>query len=340
MLIKASKIIGLPVFAINDGRRIDSIEDVIYDPFKNSIEALLIEKGGWFSEARVILFPDLQGIGEDAALITAAAQIKKLSDVSKNIETIAKNDTYLTNTKIITEDGRELGKVSDIYFDVATGKVEEFEVSHGTFGYWKEGKKRVKITDIVTVGKDATIVRIHKKDEPSELNTVDDRKTAIVHTEETLENQIQTESAVKDELPEIQKEEIKDQKPIPEEPAITLREITDDEEETTQHPQEDTLITTAQQTGDTDKEAVEEDPVKDELVNQANRKSQMRSDLIERRKREAVGLYLMKNILSREDKLIAREGEMVTYKLLETAQEVDVLDQVINNVTARIPLAA
>jgi hypothetical protein len=31
---------------------------------------------------------------------------------------------------------------------------------------------------------------------------------------------------------------------------------------------------------------------------------------------------------------------MVTYKLLETAEDSDVLDQVLNNVTARIPLAA
>jgi len=306
MLIKASKVIGLPVFTINDGRKIESIEDVIYDPFQNRIEALLIEKGGWFSEAKVILFSDLQGIGEDAAIITTVSQIKKLSDVSKNIEMIAKNDTYLTNTKIITEDGRGLGKVSDIYFDSTTGRVQEFEVSHGSIGNWKGGKKRVKISDIVTIGKDATIVRIDGQQLVKQQETVPTPARTL------------TQKPADEETPT---REMPPEKPQKTEPVA--QEQTQDEY-VDERPSIDASV-----------QKSEHDVRKPETI-----KATMKTEMIERRKKEAVGLYLLKNILTPDDKLLAKEGEMVTYRLLELAEETNVLDQVLNNATARIPLTA
>lgn len=271
MLMRASKVIGLPVFTVNDGKKIIRVEDVMYDPFQNRIEALLASKGGWFMESRVILFTDLLGIGEDAALINSASMIKKVTEVSKNLEIIAKNDTYLTSTRIITEDGRELGRVSDIFFDTLTGRVEEFEVSQGTFRNWKEGKKKVKITDIVSIGKDATIVRVNKAD----LLTIDN-KTLHEADEKTSE--------------EINQK-------IPADTAAPKEYITQ--------------------------------PV------------DMSANISSDRKRYAVGQYLTKNILTENDKIFAREGDMVTYKLLQLAEEEGVIDEIYNNIAPHVmPVSA
>src|SRR5258708_7725335 len=48
----------------------------------------------------------------------------------------------------------------------------------------------------------------------------------------------------------------------------------------------------------------------------------------DRRKKDVVGLYLSKNILTSDDKLLAHEGDMVTNKLLDEAENSGVLDQI------------
>lgn len=277
MLMRASKVVGLPVFTVNDGKKIIRVEDVMYDPFQNRIEALLASKGGWFTESRVILFSDLLGIGEDAALINSTAMIKKVTEVSKNLEIIAKNDTYLTSTRIITEDGRELGRVNDIFFDTATGRVEEFEVSQGTLRNWKEGKKKVKITDIVSIGKDATIVRVNRSDFIQDEKSVNENKEDM-HTK-TQDDQLNPDASTS---------------------SVNLE------------PKE--YIT---------------QPV------------DMTSDVDHDKRRYAVGQYLTKNILTINDKIFAREGDMVTYKLLQLAEEEGVLDEIYANIAPHVmPVAA
>lgn len=285
MLIKASKVIGLPVFTITDGRKIDHVEDVIYDPMRNRIEALLIEKGGWFGEPRVILYEDLEGIGYDAALISSPALMKKISEVGKNIQAIVKNDTFLTNTKIITEDGIEMGRVSDIYFNSSTGRVEEFEVSHGALLNWRESKKRIKIESLVTIGHDATIVKI-----------IDDKT-----------------------------------KPMPSQQSnAQINEVQEQTKNLVEEVRKNTVDEGAQN------QPLETKEIQAKKEINIAESSENKNKLLERKKRDAVGLYLTKNILTPDDRMLAKEGEMVTYRLLQNAQASGVIDQIFNNVAPKI----
>lgn len=340
MLIKASKVIGLPVFTISDGKKIENVDDVIYDPIKNKIEALLIEKGGWFAESRVILFSDLEGIGYDAALITSPARIKKLTEVSKNIEAIVKNDTYLTNTKIITEDGIELGRVSDIYFNATTGRVEEFEVSQGTLRSWKEGKKRIKIESLVTIGHDATIVRIYSPEKTMGIGEahVQDVQEVNKPTEADM-IQAQTDKLVEEVRSKTEEVKPVTTSPIANEEMAQRQEPVREAMTQTQDPVHEQQTVQNAETVPAETEKVEEHvQAAEKTPEQAS--IDMKSRLLERKKRDAVGLYLTKNILTPTDTILAKEGEMVTYRLLQEAEDVGILDQIFNNVAPHImPMA-
>lgn len=159
MTVKGKDVIGLKIITINDGKEIGTVRDVIYDPGENTVRALLVDDAGWFSDAKVIAIPDVESVGENAVMIRSQEMIKKAADVGEGVSNIAKDDQYLTKTQIVTENGTELGTVSDILFDPETGLVSEFEVSQGLLKNAQSGKKRVRVNDIITVGKDATIVR-------------------------------------------------------------------------------------------------------------------------------------------------------------------------------------
>jgi uncharacterized protein YrrD len=163
MLIKGTDAIGKPVIAKSTGEKIDEVEDLIYDSHEHRVKALLVDKGGWFSGAKVIRIDDIASIGKDAIVVDTPEVIRKAEEVGGEVSSIAKENAEITQTEIISEDGVKLGKVSDILFDPDTGEVQSLEVSQG-LNNMTSGKKHVLTSDIITVGKDATIVRKFTED--------------------------------------------------------------------------------------------------------------------------------------------------------------------------------
>lgn len=161
--MKGTDVIGLKVMAREGVKKIDNVKEIAYDPNDHMVKALIVDEGGWFSDAKVILFNDISSIGKDAVMIESERLIRKASEITQSIKRIVKGDTFLTGNKIITQEGTELGNVSDIYFDAASGKVYELEVSQGLKNI-QSGKKRIKVDDIVKIGEDATMVRSYVED--------------------------------------------------------------------------------------------------------------------------------------------------------------------------------
>lgn len=288
---------------IAQGKKLSTIEDVIYDPQQNRVKALLVDKGGWFADAKIILIHDATSIGEDAVMIEDENKIKKAEEVKDGVAAVAKDDNYLTKTKVIAEDGKELGKVSDIYFDTNTGDVEEFEVSQGFMKNMQSGKKKFKVAEIVSVGKDATIVKSYTEEKFEEQGQQQGVQGAVNKTRQKA-----TSRETKDSI-------------------NNFMDRTHDK---------------LQELGQKAKDKVEEVKTSSktqETLGSVNEKVREGKDRIkEQRKQDALGKYLTVNIISPADKMIARRGDIVTHDLIGQAETVGVLDKVLNN-TSSEPLS-
>ncbi len=157
-MIKSKDLIGKKVISKSDGKEIHSIKDVVYDPKQQMIIAFILEDEGIFSDAKILPFENIESVGKDAVLIANKNAVKKRSEAGTQVQDAVKNGGYLTTTKIVTEEGANLGRVSDVYFEPTTGVVQELEVSQGLKNI-ESGKKTVKVSDIITVGEDVTIVK-------------------------------------------------------------------------------------------------------------------------------------------------------------------------------------
>lgn len=158
MLVKSSEVIGSKVITIQGGKNIENVDDIIYDPEDNQVRALVVNSGGLFSDAQVIMMEDVKSIGQDAIMVESDQVLKSVDKIPPTISEIVKNDIHLTHKDVVTEDGTDLGSISDIIFDSNSGKVEEFEVSQGRLENIRSGKKTISIDKIVTVGEDDIIV--------------------------------------------------------------------------------------------------------------------------------------------------------------------------------------
>jgi uncharacterized protein YrrD len=178
MEVKGSDVIGKKILTL-DGKKIEDIDDILYVPQKQHITAVLVKSKGMFSDAKVILLSDIKSFGKDAVIVADKNSIKKASDIQPPVSTIAENNIYLTQGKIITEQGVELGKVKDIIFDSQSGQVVAFEV---------KDKKRITPGDIISIGKDATIVKStvqqtlqqqEKPEDPEKKNSITQKISSL-----------------------------------------------------------------------------------------------------------------------------------------------------------------
>lgn len=154
---KGKDLIGLPVMTFAEGEQLGKVEDILFDPEQNRVVAILTDSGGWFSSARVVPWQNIRTIGHDSIIVPdRSAEIK--ADADPYIKRIMEADNILVNTQVYTEDGRDLGKIGDLYVDDSTGEVVGYEVSGGMFSSTLKGKKFMPAPDTLTVGRDVAFV--------------------------------------------------------------------------------------------------------------------------------------------------------------------------------------
>lgn len=188
MIIKGKDVIGLNVVTIDTGSIVETVDDIAYDPTNHRIVALLVDSGGLFSSARAIHMDDVRNIGEDAVVIPNSSAIKSINDLGDDVRSISNSNKHLVKTNVLTVDGKELGRVTDIHFESTDGMVNSMEVSQGGLKTLAEGKKSIKPSDIVTIGADATIVSAYIEMELEEQGEEGGLKGAFNNAKENVQD--------------------------------------------------------------------------------------------------------------------------------------------------------
>src|SRR5690349_1804260 len=66
---KAKEIIGLPVITFNRGTKIYDVEDLIIDPQRRQVLALVVSEAAFFHSARAVPFGRISAIGPHAVIV-------------------------------------------------------------------------------------------------------------------------------------------------------------------------------------------------------------------------------------------------------------------------------
>lgn len=154
---RAKDVVGLPVLTFRTGRKIDEVKDVLFDPEQNRVLALLTDNAGWFTDARVVPFDRVKSVGRDAVIVEderAEIPASSRSDIRRAIE----GNRVITNMRVFTEDGRDIGSIGDMFFDENTGEVTGYEVSGGFLAETLRGKHFMPAPATMVMGRDVTYV--------------------------------------------------------------------------------------------------------------------------------------------------------------------------------------
>ncbi|GAC1413266.1 MAG: hypothetical protein NVSMB66_4740 [Candidatus Doudnabacteria bacterium] len=156
-MYKGTDLIGKPVVSHSGGAALDSIKDVIFDSSSARVLGFLLEEKGMFSKGKILPLENIQAIGPDAITVLSPNSIVE-PEKHTQISDLAAAENVALGTKIMSEDGRNLGKISDIYFNEHSGALEGYEVSGGVFSDAYTGKSYLPSPEKFKIGKDVAFV--------------------------------------------------------------------------------------------------------------------------------------------------------------------------------------
>lgn len=114
-LLRAGDLAGRPVVTLA-GDRLAQIKDVIFDRGSGDLLGFTLNNPGFFSRSRHDALPvgQVHGIG-DAAVMVADAEVTAPAD---SLASAAEREGgNVLADRVLTEDGRDLGKVTDVIID-------------------------------------------------------------------------------------------------------------------------------------------------------------------------------------------------------------------------------
>jgi uncharacterized protein YrrD len=147
---KAKQILGMPVVTFDRGTKIYDVEDMILDPQRRQVLALVVMESSMFHSARAIPFGRLSAIGQDAVIVPDG---KAVIDVDRDpVLKKLNNGQVIRGLRVLTDDGRRLGTIDDFTIDDKTGEILSYDVSIGRVLNVTQGLRTVPADVVVNTG--------------------------------------------------------------------------------------------------------------------------------------------------------------------------------------------
>ncbi len=154
-MLKGREIISLPVVALNNGKQVGEVKDLVYDINENRVVGYLVENGGWLRNSKGFLHEDICRREDESLIITDESAIKPVKSIPALKQTIvAKSD--IRGRRVEYEDGRIIGIIQDLILDENTGEIIGYEISDGVIEDLLNGRFTIPNTGL-SIGPDRVI---------------------------------------------------------------------------------------------------------------------------------------------------------------------------------------
>lgn len=155
--IAAKQLLGMPVYSISEGASIGVVKSIIIDPEAKQLLAFSVDRKGWYRDIKIIAFSKIKTIGHDAITITEKSNAARAANLPKMIQYLHEPN-HLTGNRVISDDGRTLGRVEEYYLDRETGAISRLDIACGAKGNLLSGKCCLQGKYIRTIGEAAIVV--------------------------------------------------------------------------------------------------------------------------------------------------------------------------------------
>lgn len=124
------EIVGLPVVTLAQAAKVGTIRDLVIDPSRRAVSALLLAEANQQQPSRQVPFESVRRVGPDAVMIEDEAAVAPIPE-QWPLQTLCAGSFRLLGLRVLTEGGRTVGTVSDVVVDERSGLIERYQLSAG-----------------------------------------------------------------------------------------------------------------------------------------------------------------------------------------------------------------
>jgi uncharacterized protein YrrD len=130
LLLRATELVGLPVVTIDAGEAIADTKDVIYSSDRGRVLGFTLNKRGRLRGPAKEMLPidQVHAVGRDAVMVANAGALASPSDAPAQEAQDAAGRNVLGNS-VLTDDGKQLGKVTDLIVEMNAGEVVGYQLA-------------------------------------------------------------------------------------------------------------------------------------------------------------------------------------------------------------------
>ena len=126
MFLEASKILNKPLAALEEQSKIGDICDILIDPEKGQVLGYLV-KSGLFSGLKVLPFSDLASYDDEGMVAKSQENLVECESIERIAKSM-KDNIKILQAPVRTENGQNLGKVTDFIIDTQLGTITKYMV--------------------------------------------------------------------------------------------------------------------------------------------------------------------------------------------------------------------
>lgn len=152
---KGLMLIGLPVIAIEEGKKVGQVIDLLINPHTMRLAFLLVGQDSRYIDLRLLSFPEVIGLGEYAVTTENEEELYCVEDRPEVRECLEASIDVM-NKIVLTRRGDLEGMVEDFCIDDRSGEIIELEYKAVRHDMRLE---KIKIQDIVSLGQDVVIIQ-------------------------------------------------------------------------------------------------------------------------------------------------------------------------------------
>jgi uncharacterized protein YrrD len=157
-VLKGKSVIGKEILSLEDGVKVDKVNDLVLDPAGQRVLALVVSTGGFMSSSKVVPLEEVASFGKDAVVTRSVASVVTASE-DPALAGLVDGQDRIRGKRVYTSTGEEQGSIADIYFDEQSGYIVGYEVSGGMFGDAAKGTSYLATDEITTIGGDVIYIR-------------------------------------------------------------------------------------------------------------------------------------------------------------------------------------
>ena len=154
--MKVSDLQGREVVSLDKADKVGYVDHVLLDLNAEQAVAIEVKLLGLFSGDKILPWADIQSIGEDAVTIQNEEVLRDEKDSPLRDYPSAAS---IEGSKVMTQDGQDVGSVGDVDIDPGTGKVVAYLLKEGLLASLAHNKREIPVADVISISPNMIVVQ-------------------------------------------------------------------------------------------------------------------------------------------------------------------------------------